>query len=463
MTRAATDSLNRRKYLLGIAAVLGASVLASLDLFIVNLAFPQISRSFPDTSPELLSWVLNAYVVLFAAFMAPAGRLADHFERKTVFQLGLLAFILGTIIATAAHHVTVLVIARGVQGVGAAILVPVSLALLTSLTSEQQHKKMVSIWAATGSAAAALGPALGGVLAEIDWRWVFAIKLPIAVAALLATRALPTGHQVRKPMPDVLGATYLAAAIAALVITVTYWSAWTVTSILLWVFLLLGCACLGLFIHRSRNHPAPAVDLAIFRNGALTAAAVGMTALYLAFSLMLLGATLWATNIWQWSSALTGVVFIAGPGTAVVSALLAGRAALDARWYATISGALFVLCSVVWLVTMSADDTTAWAMLLGLFLTGAAAGIGQTGFLAAGVSALPQADHGTASGIINTARQIGAALGVALLIGIVGAGTDAASYSAAWATMGVAAALAASTPLVARMQARPAVPKAERL
>lgn len=449
MTPASLRARTPQRSWLALTAILGASVLASLDLFIVNLAFPQISSSFPATSPQALSWVLNAYLVTFAALLAPAGRLADHFGRRRVFQLGLAAFALGTVAASIAPGIEVLIAARAFQGAGAAVMVPTSLALLLSVTDESSHKRMISVWAAAGSVAAALGPVLGGVLADANWRWVFLIKIPFAVIALVGARALPRDVPTESRTPDLLGAGLLAVSIAALVTALSYWPEWIPGNPLLWAVLGGSAVALVLFVARSRIHPAPSIDLTVFRNAPFSAAVVGMAAFYLGFSIMLLGGALWTTNIWQWSSALTGLAYVAGPGTAVLSALLVGRSSLNARWFAVIGGALFVACGIMWAIAFTPESPNAWVLIAGLVLTGAAAGIGQTGFLAVGTTALPATEQATAAGVVNTARQVGAAIGVAVLIALVGAGLDPATYRHAWIVMAAAGALAALSPFIA--------------
>ncbi|AMM31512.1 Membrane protein [Sinomonas atrocyanea] len=435
-------------------AVLGASVLASLDLFIVNLAFPRISRSFAGASAQELSWVLNAYGVAFAALLAPAGRIADRLGRRTVFQAGLAVFTLGSLAAVAAPGVAALIAARAVQGVGAAVIVPTSLALLLSSAPEDRHKRMVSVWAATGSVAAALGPALGGLLTEIDWRWVFAINLPIGMVALLFSRRLGQAARTGGRAPDLVGSLMLAVSVGALVTALSYWTEWTPASGWLWTALAISAAAFGVFVVRCRTHPVPAINLAVFRSMPFTAAAVGMAAFYVGFSIMLLGGTLWVTNVWYWSPAMTGLAFIVGPGTAVATALGAGRAKLDPRWFAAIGGALFLACGAMWSAALSAASPSPSFFLAGLVLTGAGAGVAQTGFLAGASRSLPNEEYAAGTGVINTARQIGATLGVAILITIVTTGDNPTAYPGAWTAMGAAGALAAATTLTFLIRSR---------
>jgi MFS family permease len=427
-------------------AVLGASVLASLDLFIVNLAFPRITASFPAASPQPMSWVLNAYAVAFAALLAPAGRIADRFGRREVFGIGLAVFILGSLCATVAPDVGMLIAARALQGIGAAVIVPTSLALLLASAPEERHKKMVALWAASGSAAAALGPVLGGLLTEIDWRWIFGINLPIGLVALFFARKLPGVERVAGRVPDMIGSLMLAAFVGTLVTALSYWTEWTANGWLL-IALALSTAVLVIFVLRCRAHPVPAINLAVFRKPAFTAAALGMTAFYAGFSIMLLGGALWATNVWHWSPSFTGLVYVIGPGTAVGTAIIAGRLKLDAGWFAAIGGALFLACALLWLTALAPETPSPVVFLAGLFLTGAGAGVAQTGFLAAGSRSLPADEYAAGTGVVNTARQIGAALGVALLIALIGTGDNPDPFPSAWIAMGTAGTVAALTTL----------------
>lgn len=147
---------------------------------------------------------------------------------------------------------------------------------------------------------------------------------------------------------------------------------------------------------------------------------------------MLLGGSLFLTSVWGWSPLVAGLGFAVGPGTAVAAALLAGRTRLSPRWLAGLGSALFVLGGALWALLLGAGAESVPVMFAGLAVTGAGAGVAQTGFLAGGVSPLPPESYATGTGVLNTARQIGSALGVAALIAIVGAGTNASSYQLAW-------------------------------
>ncbi|HWC21811.1 MAG TPA: MFS transporter [Flexivirga sp.] len=448
MTNIIDRRASRRSGVVLIAA-LGASVLVSLDLFIVNLALPRVAEAFPLASAPVVSWVLNGYTVAFAALLAPAGRVADRYGRRTVFRAGMVLFAAGSVLTTLAPDISWLILGRVLQGAGASVVVPTSLALLLEAFPEGAHKRMVSLWTATGSVAAAVGPVLGGMLADLDWRLVFAIMVPLSVLTLLATFALPPSPVTGGRAPDWAGALALVAAVAALIILLTYWADWTPADSRTWLAACLAVLSFGVFIKRSRRHASPVIDLSLFRVLPFASATVGMAAFYTGFSMMLLGCSLWATNVWHWDSATTGIAFILGPGLAVVSALAAGRRSTGPAVLSAIGGALFVVAGVVWALTLTGPKASAAGFLIGFALTGVAAGIAQTGFLSGGAGALPAGDYAAGTGMINTARQIGAALGVALLTLCVGSGYDPGTYRPVWIIIIAAGAVSAITILPA--------------
>src|SRR5690242_2584877 len=201
-------------------ASLGAAV-AFVDATIVNIAFPNIARSFKGTSIQSLSWVLNAYNIVFAAFLVAAGRVADLLGRRRVFVLGLELFTGASLLCAIAPSAGSLDAFRVLQALGAALLVPASLALVLNAFPPERRSHGVALLSAVAAAAAGLGPSLGGLLvAASDWRLVFLVNLPIGLAAIaLARRRLIESRTPgRRRMPDVLGALLFALAVASLVL-----------------------------------------------------------------------------------------------------------------------------------------------------------------------------------------------------------------------------------------------------
>lgn len=195
--------------------------MSNLDTFVVNVALPPIAADLDATLSDV-SWVLNAYAVLFAALLIPAGGLADRAGARRVYLCGLAVFTMASAACALAPGVWWLVGFRGVQAIGAALMIPSSLGLLMAAAAPEQRLAYVRAWTAISGAAAALGPALGGLLTQVTWECVFLINVPIGVTALLAgARLLPaTPRQDPTAALDLVGAGALTAAIAALTLGV---------------------------------------------------------------------------------------------------------------------------------------------------------------------------------------------------------------------------------------------------
>ncbi|MEE6163419.1 MULTISPECIES: MFS transporter [unclassified Mycolicibacterium] len=184
-----------------------AAFLASLDLFIVNIAFPELRSAFATNDFGAMSWVLNAYTVVFAAFLTPAGRLGDRYGHRRIFLAGLAVFVAGSLACGLSPTLPVLIAARVTQALGAAMLMPSSLAMLMGAVPEHRRTAAISTWSAVGAMAAALGPPIGGLLVEIDWRWIFLVNLPLGLAALVAGPVVLTKTTTQGTgVPDLFGA-----------------------------------------------------------------------------------------------------------------------------------------------------------------------------------------------------------------------------------------------------------------
>ena len=198
--------------------VLTGVFLSSLDLFIVNIAFPSISATYHGESLSSLSWVLSAYTIVFAAVLVPAGRWADRAGRKRAFLIGLAVFAAASALCAVAPSLEFLIGARVLQASGGALMLPTSLGLLLPAFGPARKGAAIGLWSAVGGAAAAFGPPIGGLLVQASWRWVFLVNLPFSVVALvLGVRML---DEVRDPdahKSDLLGAGLLTVAVASLV------------------------------------------------------------------------------------------------------------------------------------------------------------------------------------------------------------------------------------------------------
>jgi EmrB/QacA subfamily drug resistance transporter len=420
--------------------------MASLDLFIVNIAFPDIQRSFRGTSLGGLSWVLNAYAITFAALLVPAGRWADRTGRKRAFLLGLAVFSAASAACAAAPSVPALVAARALQASGAALLFPTSLGLLLPEYPPNKRGAAVGIWSAVGGVAAAAGPPLGGLLVQAGWRWVFIVNVPIGLAAFIAGwRVLSDQREAqRAARPDVLGAVLFTGAIGALTLGIVEGQTWG------WggarVLGLFGAAAvlLGLVAVRSARHPAPLIEPVIVRTRAIALANLGGILFFMAFATMLLGGVLFQTAVWHVSVLRAGLQIAPGPLMAAAFAfpggILGQRVGL--RWVGAAGALLFALGGVWFRTHITLTPHYASALLPAQILTGAGVGLMLPTLSAAATSPLPPARFATGSAVLGMSRQLGSALGIAIFVAILGHPTRATALHAfrnAWAFLIVSA------------------------
>src|SRR3954471_11292985 len=357
-----------------LAVVSTAVFMASLDLFVVNIAFPDLARDFPDTSLAGLSWVLNGYAIVFAALLVPAGRFADRVGRKRCFLAGLGLFVAASAACAAAPSVELLVASRVVQAVGASLLMPTSLALLLAETPAERRAAAIGVWAAMGGIAAAAGPPIGGLLVQASWRWVFLINLPVGLAAIYAgTRFLRESREPStRAWPDIVGTVLLAAAIGLLALGLVKAPDWGWGSAATVACLAGAAAGLAVFVWRCAHHPAPVIELSLLRVRSLALACTSGLLFFVAFGAMLLAAVLFMTGVWHDSVLRAGLQLAPGPFMAGVFAALTGRLVdrVGSRTLAGAGASLFALGCAWWAWQVTATPEYASAMLPGLLVTG---------------------------------------------------------------------------------------------
>ena len=405
-----------------LTAVSIAVFVASLDLFIVNVAFPDVARDFPSASVADLSWILNAYAIVFAALLVPAGRLADRVGRRRTFLAGLTVFLLASALCGLAPSVPALVAARVAQAAGAAALVPTSLALLLPEFEPERRAAAISIWAAVGGIAAAAGPPLGGLLVEGSWRLVFLVNLPVGLAAgIWAARLLVESRDdASARLPDLLGTAVLIAAIGTLALGLVQAPDWGWGDPRTIGALAAATAGVLLFVARSAAHPAPVVDLAMVRVRSFAFASTSMFLFGAAFAAMLLQSVLFLTGPWHESVLVAGLMIAPGPLLAATFAVVSGRLAdrVPQRTLAALGGTAFALGCAWWAWQVDATPDYAATVLPGLLLTGAGVGLTLAPLSSAAAASLPPARFATGTAVLMMARQIGSVLGVAILVAI---------------------------------------------
>ncbi|HEY4811248.1 MAG TPA: MFS transporter [Solirubrobacteraceae bacterium] len=425
----------QRKWRISLIVCVGV-FMASLDLFIVNIAFPAISKHFGDASLGSLSWILSGYAIVFAALLVPAGRWADAFGRKRAFLLGLGVFVAASAACALAPSVEFLVGARIVQAAGGALMVPTSLGLMLPEFGPHERHVAIGVWAATGGIAAAAGPPLGGLLVQADWRWVFLVNVPIGLAGLgFGLRTLAERREQSAGHPDVLGALALIVAIGSLVVAIVKGQEWGWGSPA--ILALLGVTVVGLpaIWWRSGRHPAPIVEPAMLRVRSF-GLAVGASVLFFAgFGAMLLAGVLFLTGVWHESVLTAGLMLFPGPAMATAFSVPSARlgARLGYRIPGILGALLFVGGQIFYITQTGNAPAYASEYLPGIAISGAGVGLMIPTLTGAGASSLAPERFATGAAVLTMGRQIGSALGIALLVAVLGTSTHtAADFHSAW-------------------------------
>jgi NTE family protein len=410
-----------------LVAAFGA-FLAFLDATVVNVAFPDIRESFPTSSVSDLSWVLNAYNIVFASFLIVCGRLTDLLGRKRMFVLGTALFTLASVWCSLSGSLEMLVVARVAQAFGAAVLVPASLAIVVEAFPEERRSHAVGLWGASAALAAGLGPPIGGALVELGgWRLAFLVNLPIGLAAIVSIRRnlVESRAPGRRKLPDLRGALLLAAALSALTLGIVQGNEWGWSSArVLGAFaaaIVLGAG----FLVSSRVHPQPLLDsslLAIrpFSVGNAVTVVAGM-----GFYAYMLTNILWLQYVWGYSIFAAGLALVPGAlVAAVVASVLGDVAARHGYRFVIVPGAV-VWCGAYLWYAFAVDSQPAFLTewLPGQVLSGLGVGATLPVLGSAALAAVPGGRYATASAVVSSARQLGGVLGISVLVVIIGTPT----------------------------------------
>jgi len=424
--------------------------MAFIDATVVNIAFPSIARSFPTSSVSAISWVLNAYNVVFASFLVAAGRFGDVFGRRRVLVAGVALFVLGSGLCAAASSVAELVAFRVLQAVGGAMLVPCALAVVLDAFPVHRRAHAVAVFSAVSALAAGVGPAVGGALISLsDWRLVFLVNLPIGLLGMALVRGVIVESRApgRRRLPDVGGALALAAAVAALVLAIVKGQDWGWGSArVLGSFALAIVFGVG-FAWRSSHHRVPLLDLSIIRVRAVGVADAATAIAAAGFYGYTLVNVLFLTGTWHYSILDAGLGITPGPFVAMAVAGPASRLAerVGPRLMLLVGGMVWA-AGVLWFVARTgAHPDYAGRWLPGMVLAGLGAGMFFPNISSVAVSQASDASFATATSLNAVARQLGAALGVAAVVAIIGTPSPAAALGAfhhAW-LFGAAALLCA--------------------
>jgi EmrB/QacA subfamily drug resistance transporter len=415
---------NRKWLTLG--AVAFGLFMIMLDNTIVNVALPSIQRDLGIGISEL-EWVFNGYALTFGVLMLTGGKLADLLGRRLIFIVGLAIFTGSSLACGLANGPELLIGARIVQGVGAALMNPATLSIITATFPPRQRGMAIGIWAGVAALALAIGPLVGGLITEhISWNWIFFINIPVGVLAIVVTRLVvdesrDTSAVQRLDLPGLLAsAVGLFALTYALIEANTY--GWTSGRILgLFAVAVVG---LAVFVVLELRQRVPMLDLSLFRNGTFAGANTVMLLVGLAMFGVFFYNSLFIQNIMGYSAVQTGATFLPMTLLIILVAPVAGKYSdrVGSRW---LMGVGMVLLSVS-LFTFSRLDAGSdfWNLLPGLLVGGLGMAFVMTPTTAAVMGSVPVDKAGVGSAVLNSMRQVGGSLGIAVMGAIVASQVD---------------------------------------
>ncbi|WNF26772.1 MFS transporter [Streptomyces sp. C11-1] len=413
--------------------------LVVLDVAVVNVALPSM-RADLGLSAAALQWVVNAYSIAFAGFMLLGGRAADIYGRKLMFLVGLGLFTAASLAGGLAQEGWQLLAARGVQGLGAAVLAPATLTILTAAVPEGPARtKAIGTWMAVGAGGGAAGGLVGGVLTDaLSWRWVLLINVPIGALVLVAAALRITeGRAGDRRRIDLLGAVLVTAGLAAVAygIVQTEAEGWAAATL---VPLLAGVALLAAFVAVEARTAVPLIPLRVFSVRAVSSANVSMLLMGSATFSMWYFMTVYAQNVLGYTPLQAGLALMPTSAAVVIGAKIGPR--LMVRTGAkslAVAGVLITAAGFGWQSTMGVDGSYLTAIMFPGILMMAGAGLASTPLAALATSGAAPGDAGLVSGLINTSRTMGGALGLAVLSTVAAARTggsgDAAEITAGYA------------------------------
>src|SRR5215216_2427666 len=410
----------RRKWL-ALALLSVVQFMVVLDIAIVNVALPSIKVDL-GFSQANLQWVISAYALVFGGFLLLGGRAADLLGRRRIFLAGIVVFTVASFLAGLAWSETSLIAARALQGLGAAVISPAALSILSTTFAEGRERNIaLGVWGAVGGFGAAAGVLLGGILTDaLSWEWIFFVNVPVGAAAFALTPLLLTeSRDAGVRTFDVPGAVLVTTGLSSLVYAITQagrdgWLAGTTVA-----FFAASLVLLAAFVVWERRHPEPLMRLGIFRIKTLTGANVAGFILGTVMFSMFLMLTLYMQQVLGYSPMKTGVAYLAVAGTAIVwSAVAAQLVTRVGVKPVLVAGMTALTGGLVYFTQVSVGGSYLRDLLPGFLLIAIGIGFSFVPISIAALAGVKDAEAGLASGLFNTSQQIGGALGIAALSSI---------------------------------------------
>ncbi len=410
---------NRRWWTLG--ALCFALFMIMLDNTVVNVALPAI-RADLGISVSELEWTVAAYALTFASLLLTGGKLGDLVGRRRIFIIGLTVFTLSSLACGLSSSAPQLISARAVQGIGAALMMPATLSIISATFHARERGMAIGIWAGVSALALAIGPLLGGIITEhISWNWIFYVNVPIGVLAVIAAivvvpESKDTSREQRLDLPGLLTSGIgLLALVYALIEGHQY--GWTSARII--GLFVVAAVALVAFVLLETHQRLPMLDLTLFRNGTFLGANIVAILVTLAMFGIFVFFPIYMQTFRGWSPIQAGAALLPWTLMIVVFAPIAGKLSdrVGSRWL--MAGGMTVVAACCLLLSTVTLHSTFWNMLPAFLLGGLGMSFVMTPMSAAAMGAAPVAKAGVASGVLNTFRQVGVALGIAITGAIV--------------------------------------------
>ncbi len=417
---------NKKWWTLGAVSI--GLFMIMLDNTVVNVALPAMQSSLHIGLSEL-EWVVTGYALTFAAFMLTGGKLADLLGRRLIFMLGLAVFTGASLACGLASNGGFLIGARVVQGLGGALMNPATLSIITATFPPRQRGTAIGIWAGVSAMALAIGPLVGGLLTEhVNWNWIFFINVPIGILGLLAIpifidESRDTSHEQR---PDVPG--LITSAVGLFSLTYAFIESnnygWGSARIL--TAFAIAAVSLVVFVFLERQQRLPMLDLSLFRNRTFSGANTAMLFVGLAMFGTFFYLSLYMQNVLRYSPVQTGASFLPMTCLIILIAPRAGKLSdrFGSRWL--VGGGMTLLAIMLLYYSRLGAHESFWVLLPGLLIGGVGMGTTMTPVTAAAMSAVPVDKAGVGSAVLNSGRQVGGSLGIAVMGAIVAAGAGSA-------------------------------------
>ena len=413
--------VDRRAWIaLGVATLAG--LLTTIDISIVNVAFPSMRRDLGATEAGL-SWVLSGYSIAAGAFLMLAGRLADQKGRRRLFMIGVTVFVAGSFLSGMASTTEWLIAARVLQGVGGSILGPSSLAMILPEFPGERRSMVIGIWGASAALGAALGPSIGALLIDAtSWRWIFFVNVPVGALILVLTPRFvrESSDPDARGGFDVVGVPAGTFGVALVLLAVVEGERWGYLSARSVGSVLVGLTLIVLLFVRSARHPSPLIDLSLIRIRSFWSAGFGQIFFITAFIATILFHTLLLQELWGWSVLAAGFGVVPGPALAAILGGPVGSI-VDRVGHrnVVVFGSLMAAINPLWLMsTVGPESSWATTLLPAQLCLGVAVSCSFATYASFGLRDVPAARFATASAMLRTLGSIGFASGIAISIAV---------------------------------------------